>query len=821
MNTSAVFGFVNSLLKLLNEKTPEYLVVSFDAKGPTFRHEKFKDYKMTRPPMPKELEPQFKIIKDILNAFGIKVLEEKGIEADDTIGTIALRAKAKGFEVIIFSEDKDFLQLEEVKVFNPRSFDFMTAKKKLGIPAGYVPDFLALTGDKIDNVPGVPGIGPKTAERLVNQFGKIKDLYENIEKLDNEKLKRLLLDFKDQVILARELTELKTDADVEMDLESLKISKFDTETLIPIFKELEFFSIIKKLAGEGVYKVRISQIKPEDKKTKTYQFSDNWKEILKVLKDRVSLFIYEPYFAVSPKEGKAFIFKDEIERLGSLLSGTKPQKITTDSKSLFLKFNARENIFDLSLASYLLKPGTINHSIDNLAIEWLNQPLSELDTGKGRHKKDIEELPVDSIVNWLGERADCGHRLFNVLNAELKAKNLFSLFEEVELPLAHALAEMERAGVLIDRAYFMNQSKKLSKALAKIESRVYELAGEIFNLRSPAQLAHILFDKLGLPKSRRTKTGYSTDQDVLTELSKDYELPRKLLEYRSLFKLKSTYVDALLELADIHNRIHTTWQQTVTTTGRLSSTNPNLQNIPKREIRKGFIAPEGWYIMAADYSQIELRILASISGDLVLKDAFEKGEDIHTKTASLVFNIPKSKITAAERNTAKMVNFGIIYGMGPYGLSQRLGISTNEAETFISNYFLTYPKVKQWIDSSLEKARKNGYVETLLGRKRWLENINADNAHIREFEERVAINAPIQGTAADMIKVAMIRIYNKLKKFKSRLIIQVHDELVLEVAKDEVDEVKKLVKAEMENALPLTVPVVVDVGIGKNWYETH
>ena len=834
-NTSAIFGFVNSLFKLLNEKKPEYLLVSFDAEGPTFRHQQFKEYKATRPKLPRELPPQIPVIKHILNLMGIKTLEVEGVEADDVIGTLTESAKRDGFETIIFSEDKDFLQLEsqEIKIFNPRTFEFTYSQEKLGIPSKWVSDFLALTGDTIDNIPGVPGIGPKTASKLINKFGGIEGIFNNLSQIEQEKTKKAIEENREQILSSKKLTTIRCDCDIKIGPDDLRIGERDESTLISIFRELEFFSIIKKLKPTPQVEVIPSQAgslchhleRVEVIPLEVIPLND----FLKSIKEQrgiisISVVFFESYFSLACDEEKAFVFRgkenEEVSpQLVEVMEQPEIKKITPDSKLLFRKFDSvkevsPQGVFDLVLASYLLKSEIRNHSIDELATLWLGEPLSTLDF----KKRNFSE---QELINWLGKRAIISNKLYGVLKKELEEKKLYKLFCDIEMPLARVLANMEEVGVLIDRDYFAQESSVLEGKLKELEEEIYKSAGERFNLRSPLQISHILFEKLGYPKSKRTKKGYSTDQEVLAELAKNYEIPKKLLEYRELFKMKSTYLDAIPALVDSMGRVHTTWQQTITATGRLSSTNPNLQNIPRKEVRKGFIAPPNWLILSADYSQIELRILASISGDDTLREAFEQNEDIHTKTASLIFGIPESEVTPDERKKAKVVNFGIVYGMGPYGLSQRLKIGVEEASTFIASYFLTYPGVKRWIDELLDFVRKNGYVETLLGRRRWLSGINSDNARVREFEERAAINAPIQGTAADMIKVAMIRIHEKLKGLKSRIVLQVHDELVLEIPEGEVDEVKELVWFEMEHGIELKVPVVVDIGIGENWYSAH
>ncbi len=800
-NTSAVFGFMSAFFKLLNKKNPEYLLVSFDAKGKTFRHHQFKEYKATRQKLPNDFFSQIPVIKHILDLMSIQTLALEGVEADDVIGTLAKLAKQEGFETIIFSEDKDFLQLEsqEIKIFNPRTFEFTYAQEKLNIPSKWVPDFLAFTGDSIDNIPGVPSIGPKTAAKLINKFGGVDEILSNLSKIEKERLRNVIEENKEQLLISRELTTLKLDCDIKTKTEDLKIGKRDEPALISIFRELEFFSLIRKL--------KITEVKECKLEEDLNDFSNS-------IKEKISIVFFDSYFSIAYNENKVLVFKGKEKELAGLMEVTKIKKITPDSKKLLGKFNSAKEIFDLKLASYLLKPDMKNSSLDNLATFWLGDTLSTLDFKK-------KEFSEQELINWLGERAIISYKLHKVLKEKLEKENLYKLFCEIEVPLTQVLANMEEIGVLIDRDYFAKESSIIEVRLNEVEKGIYKDAGEEFNIRSPLQISHILFEKLGYPKSKHKKKGYSTDQKVLSELAKNYEIPKKILEYRELFKLKSTYLDAIPALSDPTGRVHTTWQQTITTTGRLSSTNPNLQNIPKREIRKGFIAPPDWLILSADYSQIELRILASISGDTTLTEAFKQNKDIHTETASLIFDIPKSEVTENERKKAKVVNFGIVYGMGPYGLSQRLKIGVEESATFITSYFLTYHGVKKWIDELLNFARENEYVETLLGRKRWLSGINSDSTRIREFEERAAINSPIQGSAADMIKIAMIKVHERLKGFKSRIVMQVHDELVLEVYKEELNEIQELVRYEMENAIKLKVPIVVNIGTGNNWDEAH
>lgn len=764
-NTSAIFGFVNSLLKLLKEarlvehnlpdgsQEYEYACVVFDLGGSKARIEKFKEYKATRKKMPYELSKQIPIIEEIIQSLGIKIIEKEGIEADDIIGSIAENVKKQGFETIIFSQDKDFLQLvdDRVKLLHSKDFKFMNAKEKLGIPSEYVADFLGLCGDTIDNIPGVPGIGPKTAVTLINSYGSIEQILDKIDNIKSQSLREILKTYGEQALFSKELATIDKNIDIEQ--QDFKIGNINREKLFKILRELELLSIMKK------FETTVSPLQvPFPQKHKTI-----------------------------PARRTSSLSADRQDLAGGDVSLTAARQV--------LKTKEQK----LRIASYLLRSGVKEHSLDYLALEYLGRTIRQ------------------------GETANAIFELEPMLKKELEQKSLYNLFMEIEIPLSRVLSKMEKEGILIDKNYFELESKRLEQELEDIKEEIYKLAGMEFNINSPKQVGYVLFEKLKLPKSKKTKTGYSTSFDVLLALSRRYPLPLKLLSYRELFKLKSTYIDAIPRLADSNNRIHTTFNQTVTATGRLSSTNPNLQNIPKADIRKGFIAPSGYLMLCADYSQIELRILASISGDKTLKQAFEKGIDIHKKTAIAVFNVSEKEVTPEMRKKAKVINFGIVYGMGPYGLAKELGCSTGEAGIFINSYFLTYPGVKSWIEESLKTAREREYTTTILGRRRDIEGINSEDVRMREFEERVAINAPIQGSAADMIKLAMINIDKVFSKqdLKSKMLLQVHDELIFEVAEKEVDKVKEIVKTEMENALKLDVPVVVDIGIGKNWHEAH
>lgn len=795
-NTSAVFGFTNSLLKILNDYNPEYIAVFFDSPTPTFRHKLFEEYKATRPPAPDELKPQIPKIKAIVKYLGIPVIEVPGIEADDAIGIVAEKAAAANWDVVIVGSDKDFLQLlsPKIKLLDPREFKLYGKEKveeKWGVPAEYGADFLALVGDDIDNIPGVPGIGPKTAAQLIRKWGSIENIYENLPKVTPEKVRKLLEQHRDRAMLSKKLATLRLEQPLEVRFEELRRGEIQREPLLKMFRELEFTSLMKKIGGV---------------KLRPYPVRDTHEDYVKGV-TKLAIVWDDDFYGISKAEGDAIVVTDK-QKLGSLVSDPNISKIVPDVKYLHKNYEVAGPVFDTSIASYLLEPDLKDHSVEYLSAAYLAIPI------------EVPKQPSFSErTALLGLKAEVLYRVERILLEELREKQLDRLYYEIDLPLARVLAHMEKVGVLIDVGYLEAESQRLARELHELERQIYAIAGEVFNIRSPKQLSYILFEKLKLPKGKRRKTGPSTDVEVLEKLAEEHEIARLLLQYREKYKLKSSYIDVLPQIRDAYGRIHAEWNQTVTATGRLSSSNPNLQNIPKREIRKAFIAPKGRVLLAADYSQIELRIMASLSEDPNLMDAFFKGEDIHTKTAKLLFGEENPET----RRRAKVVNFGIMYGMGPYGLSQELKCPIQEAHAFIANYFATYPKVKEWIDRTLEFAREHGYVTTILGRRRYFKNLNHPNANLRRFEERAAINAPIQGSAADMIKKAMLDIYRTFEKegIPADMIIQVHDELVFEVDESVKDEVREIIRKKMETAIPLKVPVKVEIGEGYTWYEAH
>ena len=867
-DTSVPYGFVNSLLKLFREYEPEYIVVVFDTGRPTFRHEKFPEYKATRQKMPEDMAISLPRIYQILEAMNIPVLEVEGYEADDVIGTLAKKAAQEGFEAVIVAGDKDFLQLvgPNIKVLRPTRtgkeermewVDEKGVEERLGVPPERVLDLLALTGDTSDNVPGVPGVGEKTARALVRSYGDLEAVLAHSDAVARDKVRENLKRFADQARLSKELVTIRTDVPIEealgrpLSLEEFRFRGFNRPALQEIFKELEFQRFLREITvEEAVQEVRTRVAKAEDlediaRRAKAQGFLSV--DVETTSTDPMKAGIVGISLSLSPGEafyvpighilGPNVPWERVVEALGPVLEDEKVEKYGQNVKYDMIVLS-RHGVepkgfsFDTMIASYLLNPSGRQHNLDVLSLTYLGRkmvPITDL-IGSGKKQRSFAEVPVEQAAKYSGEDAEVVLRLKGILERELEAKALMPLFREVEMPLVEVLRDMEMHGVKVDGEYLRTMSLQVEAELKKLEDEIYHIAGERFNINSTQQLGHILFEKLKLPVIRRTKTGYSTDVAVLEALAGEHELPRKILEYRQLAKLKSTYIDALPKL--IHpetGRIHTSFNQTVTATGRLSSSDPNLQNIPirtelGRRIRQAFIAPdENHLLLDVDYSQIELRILAHLSEDENLIKAFREDGDIHTRTACAMFGVPPEFVTPELRRRAKTINFGIIYGMSPFGLAEQLGISRHEAKTLIDQYFQQYPGVKTYIKRTLEDARRKGYVTTLLGRRRYLPEINSSNRQMREFAERTAINTPVQGTAADLIKVAMVRVWRKLREggYRTKMILQVHDELVFEVPKDELEEVKNLVVGQMEGALKLKVPIKVDVGVGTNWLEAH
>jgi DNA polymerase-1 len=857
--TNAIYGFTTMLLKLLKDWKPEYIAIAFDVKGPTFRHDAFEAYKATRKATPDALILQIPFIKDIVRGFSIPVLEQQGIEADDIIGTLARKYAGKGIKTVIVSGDKDMMQLisDDIIMMDTMkdvTYNVEAVKERFGVGPEKVVELLGLAGDQSDNIPGVPGIGPKNAQRLIEEFGSVEGVLANVEKVRNQKTRESIRSFAEQARMSRELATIRTDAEFDIDLASTRYAGPDNEALKTLFKEFEFSSLLQELkikeeAVEGRYRLihtddEFTNLLKQIESVKEFAFdivmsSDtamraNFTGIAICLANADACYIPVAHDYVGmPGQLKA----DEIlKSLAPFLADQKIKKHGHDMKNALILL-ARKNVelnalgCDTMVASYILNPARHSFELADVVRDHLNKqiPMAKDLIGSGAKAIPFSVIPVEKMMDHACRRVAAICVLSATLSEKIVRDGFADLYYQVEMPLISVLAAVEKKGVLLNTKLLKEMSAEIEQLMSLAEEKIYGLAGEKFNINSPKQLQVVLFEKLGLPRGRKTKEGHSTDVDVLNNLARSHELPAEILSYRGFAKLKSTYIDALPALINPETgRIHTSYNQTVTATGRLSSSNPNLQNIPIRtpegkRIRQAFIAPEGWEIISADYSQIELRILAHLSDDRALVDAFMQGEDIHTATAANVFGVFPEMVTADMRRQAKVINFGILYGMSAFGLSRELNVAQKIAQTYIDEYFNRYQGVRAFLDGILENARNNGFVTTLLNRRRYLPEINSENAPVRQFAERMAINTPIQGTAADLIKVAMINISNLFAKRRLRvhMIMQVHDELVFECHHNENEEVMALVKKEMEEVIALKVPLKVDIASGRNWDEAH
>ena len=851
LHTNAIYGFLNILFKILDEESPDYLTVAFDVKAPTFRHEMFKEYKGTRKPMPEELREQVPVMKEVLQAMGIRIIEQAGYEADDLLGTIAKRAEAEGIDVSLVSGDRDLLQIatDRIRIRIPKTKGGRTeienyyaadveAKYQVN-PVQFI-DLKALMGDTADNIPGVPKVGEKTATDLMVQFGSLDGIYEHIDEVTKKSVKESLIQNKDLAYLSRELATIKLDSPLTYTLEEARVGNFFNEASYILFKKLEFKNLLNKFE-KGVSNEEISasfhlvENLAEVEALFTRVLSDKDRQIgLKVVKEAgrhgellgVALHLQEEGSFLVLKQG--FLTEDYLKEKIALL-GAQCRIATADIKSEYAYLQAQDTdrFFDVILAAYLLNPLKNDYTVEDIANEYLNLMLPEKGQAFGRlcFKDALNEKPEDFLKYCCFEAYVCAQAA-NVLQQKLEETQMDRLMREIEMPLTLVLFSMEEEGIRVNPEALKDYGEALSGKITELEQEIYSEAGCEFNINSPKQLGEILFEKMGLPGGKKTKTGYSTAADVLEKLSGEYPVVKHILEYRGLTKLKSTYADGLAAYIEDENRIHSTFNQTITATGRISSTEPNLQNIPirmelGRQIRKVFIPKDGYCFMDADYSQIELRVLASMSGDERLIEAYRSHADIHRTTASQVFHIPFEEVTDLQRRNAKAVNFGIVYGISSFGLSEDLSISRKEAAAYIEQYFETYPQVKQFIDSLVKDAKKNGYAVTLYGRRRPVPELFSSNFMQRSFGERVAMNSPIQGTAADIIKIAMIRVFERLKKegLKSKLILQVHDELLIETALEEEEQVKMILEEEMVHASSLAVELEIDLHVGINWYE--
>jgi len=858
--TNAIFGFTKMLMKLLDEKSPEYVAVAFDAKGPTFRHEISQDYKATRPPMPEDLAVQIPYIKEVVAGLNLKTLEMEGYEADDIIGTIAGLARDQGLNVVIVSGDKDFRQilLENTIMWDPMSeklVDYPTIKRDYGIEPEQIIEVMALSGDTVDNIPGIPGVGEKTATNLIQQFHSIENLFENTDKVAKASLKEKLEQSTEQVLLSKKLVTIDNSVPIEITIDDLRLQSPKKDKLAQIFRELEFKSLVDKFSEHAELSKKDYRLilKLEELRSLIKTIRKKGMVCLDTettSKDYLMAELVGISFCVEP--GIAYYLP-----LGHIYNGVDPQIDIGDALGLLkdilcddrvekigqnIKYDAgvlarygihlKGMTFDTMVASYVIDPTLRQHNLDYLAQHYLSYKMLSYEEVTGHNKdKGLRAVDMDKAKEYSCEDAEITLLLKSILEEKLKTTDNYTLFQDLEMRLIPVIMDMEMTGIRIDVDFFKAMSEAFADELSSIEGRIIDLAGEEFNINSPQQLGYILFEKLKLPwkKKTRKKTGYSTDVEVLTELAVQHEVPNLLLRFRTISKLKSTYLDALVNMVNpLTRRIHTSYNQTVTATGRLSSSNPNLQNIPirteeGREIRKGFIADEGHLLLSADYSQIELRVFAHYSEDPVLLQAFESGEDIHTRTGAEVFDLDPRMVTPEMRRMAKMINFGIIYGMGPIKLAKELGIPKKVAQAYLDNYYERYKGVKDLKEEILTRVRQNGYVTTLLKRRRYLPNINSDNGNLRAEAERAAINTPIQGTAADLIKMAMINIAERLRRenLSTKMLLQVHDELVFEVPQEELNSATSLIKDEMEGVYPLNIPLKVDINWGNNWGEAH
>ena len=891
LNTSAILGFVNTLEEVLTKEQPSHIGIAFDPSGPTFRHEAYEQYKAQREETPEGIRTAVPYIKDIIHAYRIPILEVPGYEADDVIGTLARQADARGVDTFMMTPDKDYGQLvtDHVKMYRPKygdkEFEVLgveEVKEKYGLTSPtQVIDMLGLMGDSADNIPGCPGVGEKTATKLIQQFGSIENLLAGTDQLKGA-LKTKIENNKEQIEFSKFLATIKTDVPIELDMEQLKKEEPDEEKLRSLFEELEFRTLLdRKFKKEnpqpaqdlfqGTLFADFTADSPEDSKNSSltkynkadfdYQLIDTEEKRKKI----IDLFLTNDFLSLDTETtgtdpisaklvGLSFsIRENQAFYVPIPQNDEEAQKIVNEFKPIYenenilkigqnIKYDLlvlqnygvelKGKIFDTMIAHYLLQP-ELHHGMDYMAEVYLNYQTIHIEEliGKGKNQKNMADLPPTAVYEYACEDADVTLKLKNILEPQLKENDCDRLFWEIEMPLMPVLAYMERNGVCIDREGLKETSRLYTEEMNRIEQEIHELAGTDFNIASPKQVGEVLFDRLKIvDKPKKTKTGqYVTSEEVLESLRTKHPVVEKILEHRGLKKLLGTYIDALPKLVNPETgHIHTSFNQTITTTGRLSSSNPNLQNIPVRneygkEIRKAFIPEEGCLFFSADYSQIELRIMAHLSGDEHMIEAFRNGYDIHAATAAKIFKKSLEEVTKEERSKAKTANFGIIYGITAFGLAERMGVSRTEAKELIEGYFQTYPKVKEYMNRSIEMAREKGYTETVYHRKCHLRDINSHNAVVRGYAERNAINSPIQGSAADIIKIAMIRIYHRFREeqLRSKMILQVHDELNFSVYPEEKEKVQQIVIEEMEHAYSMQVPLEADYGWGKNWLEAH
>ena len=868
LHTNAVYGFLNILFKLLDEEKPDYLTVAFDVKAPTFRHEIFKEYKGTRKPMPQELREQVPVLKDVLHAMGIKTMEQAGLEADDILGTLAKRAEKKGMDVSLVSGDRDLLQIatDKIKIRIPKTKGTRTevedyyasdVQEKYGVtPVGFI-ELKALMGDTADNIPGVPKVGEKTATELLKQFSTLDNLYEHVDEVTKKAVRESLIANKDLAYLSLTLATIDINSPVELDWEEARIKELFTPEAYELFARLEFKNMLGRFehtaaGGNGLTeKIRMTSEFGEAQlvfdragqaeRCGFFILTDTDEKELCALalcfgEEEISVLRAEGFVTAQWLCGQlSGLYKKGVrlstfhmkKAYGALLSGGERELTAEAGTALDSVRCGTETLFDVLIAAYLLNPLKNDYEPEDVANEYLGISLQSRKQmfDKMRLTDAVTQNP-EAFAEYAGSIAYVCFAAQEKLEERLLSEGMKDLFEEIEMPLSRVLYEMEKEGIAVRRDELQSYGDALTGRIRELEQSIHEKAGCEFNINSPKQLGEVLFEKMGLKGGKKTKTGYSTAADILEKLAPDNPIVEEILEYRGLTKLKSTYADGLADYIGEDGRIHTSFNQTITATGRISSTEPNLQNIPMRTelgrlIRKVFVPKDGYVFTDADYSQIELRVLAHISGDEQLIEAYRSDADIHRITASKVFHTPFEEVTDLQRRNAKAVNFGIVYGISSFGLSQDLSITRKEASEYIEQYFATYPKVKEFLDGQVEKAKETGYVTTIYGRKRPIPELKSSNFMQRSFGERVAMNSPIQGTAADIMKIAMIHVWEELRerKLSSRLILQIHDELLIETKREEAEEVARLLEEEMKKAAKLEVSLEADVHTGENWYD--
>ena len=860
LHTNAVYGFLNILFKILEEEKPDFLAVAFDVKAPTFRHEIYKEYKGTRKPMPKELHEQVPVMKEVLSAMGIRTLEQPGLEADDILGTLAKRAQKEGVDVALVSGDRDLLQIatDQIKIRIPKTKgarteveDYYAAdvEARYGVtPQGFI-DLKALMGDASDNIPGVPKVGEKTAAELMKQFGSLDGIYAHVEEVTKKAVRESLIANKDLAYLSRTLAAINVDSPLDFSLEEARIGNLFTPQAYEIFRKLEFKNMLSRFEDPADAK------KEDSERIRLVDSAREAEDIFRKVKEAQAcgFMLLEDEkdggpaaLALCTCPDEAFVFaageKLPAEFLNRLAADLYQSRVALSAFGIKKTYEAllcegentgrqegcgTKGLFDVLIAAYLLNPLKNDYAIEDVSGEYLGRmiPGRKQLFEKLSWKEAMAQKP-EAFLSYAGRAASVCLQAREVLTQKLEQTGMLSLFETIEMPLSRVLYEMEKEGVLVRKEELKNYGDALVDRIGELEKAIHEAAGCEFNINSPKQLGEVLFEKMGLKGGKKTKTGYSTAADILEKLAPDHPIVADVLEYRGLTKLKSTYADGLADYIGPDGRIHTSFNQTITATGRISSTEPNLQNIPMRTqlgrlIRRVFVPREGWLFTDADYSQIELRVLAHLSGDRQLIEAYQSDADIHRITASKVFHTPFEEVTDLQRRNAKAVNFGIVYGISSFGLSQDLSITRKEAADYIEQYFQTYPDVKKFLDRQVQEAKEKGYTTTLFGRRRPVPELNSSNFMQRSFGERVAMNSPIQGTAADIIKIAMIRVWEALRKegLSSRLILQIHDELLIETKESEAERVRQILETQMKGAADLAVSLEVDLHTGKNWYD--